>query len=129
MIVEYTKNGNVGYAKALLTMLCLNMFVQLLVTWLQHRKMGAKVVTRELFFTVTGLAPGVHAYNVASGHEKHARETVPARTLLIFSKCAELVFESVPGLLLHFYAYITLAKSSKFALVSIFTSALTTAFS
>jgi hypothetical protein len=110
-------------------MLCLTMFFQLFLTWVQHRKMGVKVLFRELVFTATGLAPGVHAYNVASGHEKHAMEAVPARTILIFSKCAELVLESVPGLLLQFYAYITLAKSSKFALVSIFTSALTTAFS
>jgi hypothetical protein len=105
------------------------MFVQLFVTWIQHRRMGMPALLRELILTVTGLAPGVHAYNVASGHEKHSREALSARSLLMFSKCVELVFESVPGLLLQFYAYITLAKSSNFAIVSIFTSALTTSFS
>lgn len=129
MTIEYFKNGSFGFAKALATMLCLTMLIQLAFAWFQNRKMGCSVLLRELLLTFSGLAPGVHAYKVASGHEKQAGEALVARNLLMLTKCVELVFESVPGVLLQFYAYITLAKSSKLALVSIATSALTTAFS
>ena len=129
MIIQYIQAKQWGFAKSLLIMLSLCMCLQLLIAFAQNRKKGARAVLFEMLITLLCVSPGVHAYRVASGQEKHGSDTVNPRTLLIYCKCIELVFEAVPGSILQLFAYLTLAKSSRFALVSIATSAMTTAFS
>ena len=129
MVIQYIQAKQWGFAKSLLIMLSLCMCIQLLIAFAQNRKKGGRAVLFEMLITLLCVSPGVHAYRVASGQEKHGSETVNPRTLLIWCKCCELVFEAVPGSILQIFAYLTLAKSSRFALVSIATSAMTTAFS
>ena len=79
--------------------------MQLILVVVQYKKMGARTLLIETALSVTCLAPGVHAYRVARGHEKQGNETYDPRNLLIGAKCGELVFEAVPGLLLQPNAY------------------------
>jgi hypothetical protein len=129
MIVNFLKQKNIGFAKAMIIMLSLNMVSQVFLTVLQHSKRGARTLLLELFYTLSLLSPGIHAYRVASGHEKHGKESVDARGVLIFSKCLELIFEAIPGFIIQLFAWLTITESSSFALFSIFMSASTTAFS
>ena len=129
MIIQYIQASNWGFARTMIIMLSLNLFTQLCLSVLQNLKAGRKEVLLELLFTITCIAPGVHAYRVASGQEKRGGHVIDARMLLISSKCLELVFESIPGLLLQLFAFLTLPTSSSFAPVSIAMSAMTTAFS
>ena len=129
MISKYAGNGNMGYAQSLLLMIGLNMLFQLVLSWFQHMNMGFKILLLEFFFTLTCLSPGVHAYRVASGQQKDGLATIDARTMMMYGKALELVFEAVPGLLLQLYAFLTLLNSSSFAIFSIAISSMTTAFS
>ena len=47
---------------------------------------------------------------------------------MIISKEVEMIFESIPGLILQLFAYLTLPQSSNFALFSIVSSATTVSF-
>ena len=127
-IANYLRHSNTGFAKAMILIMSLSMFFHLFVVLVQHKKMGLSTLLVEVFLTVTYLSPGVNAYRVAIGREKHANETLDARTLLLWVKCAEIVFEAVPGLILQLFAYLTLPVSGPFAFVSITISVLTTAF-
>ena len=129
MIVNYFEDQNIGFAKAMIIMLSLNMLIQLLGAFFQSRKRGTAFVLLEMIYIITCVAPGVHAFRVASSQEKLGSETVDGRTMLLWSKIIEIVFEAVPGLIIQLFAYFTLVQSSSFALVSIAISAMTTAFS
>ncbi len=83
----------------------MNVVVQLILVVVQYKNLGARTLLVEAALSVTCLAPEVHAYRVARGHEKQGNETFDPRTLLIGAKCCELVFEAVPGLLLQLNAY------------------------
>ena len=127
-ITNFRRASQIGFANALAVMIGINMVVQLAMVFVQNKKKGPRTLLLEMFFAVTCLAPGVHAYRVAHGSERDALHIVDPRTMLIISKCVELVFEALPGLVLQLYAYFTLVQSSGFALVSISASAATIAF-
>jgi hypothetical protein len=129
MVATFLARGNTGFAASMVAMISTNIFFQLVMTLDQTRDLGLKVFLLEAFYTISFLAPGIHAYRVASGKEIVKGEKLGPQNVLIFSKCMELVFEAVPGLLFQIYVYITLPISGNFAIVSIATSAMTTAFS
>ena len=130
-IDKFRRAGSFGFAKALAIMLGINMFIQLAMNFFQNKRRGARALLIETFLIVSCLAPGVNAYRVASDRGAGGRErlqTVDFRTMLILSKVIELAFEALPGLIIQLYAYLTLVRSSDFALVSISASAATIAF-
>ncbi len=104
------------------------MVSQLFLCYSQNNKKGTSTLLTEMFFVVTCLAPGIHAYRVSVGQEKLGHETFDNRIMLMMCKSSELVFEAIPGLLLQLFAYLTLPESSSFAIVSIFTSATMASF-
>jgi hypothetical protein len=127
-ITKFLRHSHYGFAKSLIIMISINMVIQLMIVFFQHRKKGARTLLLEASLTLTCVAPGVQAYRVARGHEQQAKETLDPKNMLMCSKVTELCFEAVPGLVLQFYAFLTLPTSSAFALVSISTSASLVAF-
>ena len=81
MVRNYIQSRNIGFAKSLVSMLSLNMGVQLLLVWEQNRKLGLKKLVFELVFTLFCVSPGVHAYRVANGEEHGVGEVFDPRKL------------------------------------------------
>jgi hypothetical protein len=83
MIVEYLNTeGQEGYGHALIAMVSLSMFFQLVVVYVQQRKGSLSGLTTSVLFTLLALKPGVDAYRVANGEEQSEHAVVdPAHEL------------------------------------------------
>ena len=127
-ITTFLKTSNFGFAKAMITCLSITMAIQLLFVFVQHKKKRPHVLLFEVLLTLTGIAPGVHAFRVARGDLMQANERVEPAFVLMFAKSTELTFEAVPGLVIQLYAVLTLPASSTISFVSISASAATVAF-
>ena len=87
MVRNYIESRNIGFAKALVSMLSLNMVVQLILVWVQNRRLGFTKFFFELLLTLFCVSPGVHAYRVANGEEHVVGEVLNPRTMMMHSKC------------------------------------------
>ena len=115
-------------AKSIIATICVNMLIQLFVTFAQNRKMGVKRLVRELLVTASMLQPAVLAFRVAAGKEKDIDSTISPEVEMVGSRIVDVVAESLPASILQIYAYVRAEKKSKIALVSILISAMTTSF-
>jgi hypothetical protein len=118
------------YGIALLVLVLLNFFLQCAMATIQH-KMSKRDFLRELLLIFTGLKPGFDAYRAASDFEMQAHHVLDAKQELMFTKCIELMTESVPGCVLQSFVYVQIVnagESSPQALTSILISALTAGF-
>ncbi|GMI22558.1 hypothetical protein TeGR_g10182 [Tetraparma gracilis] len=133
MIYTYATTDKPGTALSLGIMVGLCLLFQLLVVWTQARKGPTLVMLKEMLIVLSGMKPGWDAVNVANGAERSSYALVDPSTELVYTRCIEMCFESVPGSVLTTYATLhELAASnilSKRAVGSIVVSALTTGFS
>jgi hypothetical protein len=133
MIYTYATTDKPGTALSLGIMVGLCLLFQLLVVWTQARKGPTLVMLKEMLIVLSGMKPGWDAMNVANGAERSSYALVDPSTELVYTRCIEMCFESVPGSVLTTYATLhELAASnilSKRAVGSIVVSALTTGFS
>jgi hypothetical protein len=58
------------YGRALIAMIGLCLFMQLLLTWNTRKKGPKRALAKELLIVLLAIKPGVEAYRVASGHEQ-----------------------------------------------------------
>ena len=86
-----------------------------------------------MLIVLSGTAPGIHAMRVANGADQREHAAMNPEIELVFVRCIEMVFESVPGTVLQISTLLRSMKGggdfSKVALGSIIVSALTTGFS
>ena len=78
---------------------------------------------------VTGLKSAVDAYRVCSGKKMEEHNVFDAKTELAFTKCAEMVCESIQGCLLQLYVMLKVKDTSGRAVMSVVVSALTAGYS
>ena len=117
-----------GQANALLAMLLGNLFVQLVVVYLQYNKKSWLTIGKEALITMTFMRPAVDTYRV-SMHQEDEEVTLDKLDLLIANKVIELGCESIPGCVLQLYVWLkNPEKAGTYALVSIAISCLTTGF-
>jgi hypothetical protein len=133
MIYTYaTTEGQKGTALGLAIMVGLCLLLQMLVAWLQTRKGPRRVMLKEMLVVLSGIAPGIHAMRVANGAERSEHAAMNPETELVYARCLEMCFESVPGSILTTYATLQSMKGggsmNKRAVGSIVVSALTTGF-
>ena len=129
VIVGYMgKEETRGYGYSLLMMLVGSMVLQLLVVFMQTRKKPL-LMAGEALVVVTGLKSAVDAYRVCSGKKMEEHNVFDAKTELAFTKCAEMVCESIPGCLLQLYVMLKVKDTSGRAVTSVLVSALTTGYS
>jgi hypothetical protein len=90
MINQYMNTeGEEGYGRALLAMVALCLFFQLVVVWLQAHNGPKKEMVKELLIVLSALKPGVDAYRVARGQEQAAYAMVNPETELGKSRGGE----------------------------------------
>ena len=63
------------------------------------------------------------------GQKMEEHHTFDAKTELVFTKCAEMICESIPGCLLQLYVILKVGDTSNRAVTSVVISALTTGYS
>jgi len=73
--------------------------------------------------------PAVDSYRVCAGQEMEEHHVFDAKMELAFSKCCEIVAESIPGTLLQLYVLLKVRNVSRAAVGSVIVSAMTTGFS
>ncbi|GMI42621.1 hypothetical protein TeGR_g4453 [Tetraparma gracilis] len=128
VIRVYFEEGQKGYGWMMLGMVLASMGLQLLVVVLQNGKMGWGKLLREALIVVSGLKPGFDAMRVVSNAEMEEHQVMDAKGELVFTKCAEMFCESIPGCILQVYALIQGGSGGQMGtkIFSIVVSAITT---
>ena len=129
VIATYYKSEElVGQANALLAMLFVNIFCQLLTLYVQYKNKSWLVIGKEALITMTFLRPAVDAFRVSTNHDDQ-EATFDQLLEMMFNKGSELSCESIPGCVLQLYVWLLAPeKAGTYALVSIGISCLTTGF-
>jgi hypothetical protein len=98
VIVEYLNTpGKEAYAYPLMGMVGMCLFLQLLLVVAQTRNASKAKMAKEVLIVLSGLKPGFDAYQVAKGAEQSVGAVVDPEMELAFTKCCEMVAESIPG--------------------------------
>ena len=132
VIGTYISQGLKKEAATLLTMICLNLFFQLVVLSGQYMHAHWSIKVKEALICLTFLRPAVDAYRVSTLDEdrRTAANSIDPLAELTSNKGIELGTESIPACVLQIYVYMTSPEQAgEFALVSILISTLTTGFS
>jgi len=126
--VYFQSEELVTQARVLLTMITINIGIQLLCVTAQYREKKLTARIREVLITLFFLRPAVDAYRVSTNH-KDEDELVESLTWSFVNKGIELATESIPGCVLQLYIWFTKPEEAgNFALASIGFSALMTGF-
>ena len=128
MAYEFSRTGRGGTAQALLFLVLGNVFCQSALVYMQTRNTNKKTMAFEFLSVVTFTKPGFDAYRVANGMEQPSGVPLDPLKDMVCTKICEIVFEAIPGLVLQLVAFIKVKDKTAFAMVSIFISAASTAF-
>jgi hypothetical protein len=129
IIVEYIGSGRMEFAFLLIGMVGCNLLFQLFIVWLQSEGLKEdkwKVRIVETVGTLLFLKPGFDAWKVAGGEEQRPGAAFGPLQEMSFSKAAEMVFESIPGLIIQCVAIIGAERRSKTAIASLLLSGMST---
>jgi hypothetical protein len=129
IITEYISTDRLEFAYLLIGLVAANILYQLLIVWMQTRslkKNKRRVMLMEMSATVLFIKPGLDAWKVASGAEQLSGAVVSPLHEMNYSKAGEMVFESVPGLVLQSVAILRAKERSTVAVVSLLISAAST---
>jgi len=118
--------GEEGYGKTNAVLIGLTLFIQLIVAYSQNST--SKHFFQDAFFILTGFKPALDAYRVGSGAEQEDHQTFAPLMEMTLCKAIETVFEAVPSSAVQIYALLSAKEKSIDALISIFVSAATIAF-
>ncbi|GMH61833.1 hypothetical protein TrLO_g9120 [Triparma laevis f. longispina] len=116
-----------------LASLVASIVLQLLIVLIQNRRKGVNKLTRESLVVLTGMKAPWDAYRVACGAEQEKDTEIDPLMEMVFSKCAEMFAESIPGILIQLSAILGTLESaggvvSLTAYTSLAVSMLTTGF-
>ena len=93
MIIQYFEEGNVVYAKAVLSSIVAHLCFQLLFVIGANHKKSALSIFYEIAVVVLCIKPAIDAARVAGGKEQQPDEVADPLTELTFSKGMEIFFE------------------------------------
>jgi hypothetical protein len=118
-----------GYFQASLASLVASICIQMIVVWLQNKKLGMQRVLKEWFPILIGFKPAVDAYRVAKGGKQEAGLAIDALTEMTYMKGIEMFAEAIPGVIIQLMAIATSDKGVRTsAWLSVAVSAITTGF-
>ena len=100
VVLDYYKTGKTKAANALLAMIGINIFFQLVLVYSQNRKRTRLTILKEAVIALSGLKPAFDAHRVATGFEDDETVISPLAEM-VMGKGGELSFESIPGSLLQ----------------------------
>ena len=129
MTVKFSNtDGQEVYGKVNTWLIGLTMGVQILVAYANNSKRASSYFIKDTICILTGFKPALDAYRVGSGMEKEESQLVAPLQEMTYCKIIEVVFEAMPSSILQIYALLLARERKLDALVSIFVSAATIAF-
>ena len=129
VIVGYMgKEETKGYGWSLLWMVVASMALQLGVVFMQNQG-KTRVMAKEMLIVMTLMKPAIDAGRVVSGKQMEEHHAFSAKDELVFTKCAEMLAESIPGSLLQLYVLLKVRNVTRATVGSVIVSAMTTGFS
>ena len=96
----YQSDELVSQGNVLLTMLSINMLIQLVLVMVAYARKSLGVKLREILITLSFLRPTVDAYRISTNHEDDEITMDPLNEM-IGNRCCELAAESIPGCVLQ----------------------------
>ena len=123
----YYNRGLLYKGHYMVSMITMNMFVQLLVLLTQYKKKGWKVKLKETLICVFFLRPIVDAYRISVNLEDNMVAWNPLAEMMV-NKSIELGTESIWGCVLQIYVILTREHVGFGEIVSVLISTLTTGF-
>ena len=130
MINEFYRTGRAGTANALMTMVCGNLFIQLLLVSLQTSGLKQnrwRTIFYEVLSVVSFVKAGVDAHRLASGAEQQPGSMFTPLMESSITKTGEVCFEAVPGLVIQSVALMQAKDKSASAVISLLISVGSTA--
>ncbi|GMI24032.1 hypothetical protein TeGR_g10169 [Tetraparma gracilis] len=130
MVKTFYDMGDTANATGLLAMVGANLAWQGLIVYGQCqglKKNRWRTALFEMLTVVSFVKPGMDAYRVASGAEQLPGAAASPLQEMLWTKCGELFFEAIPGLVLQVAALLTAEKKSTTAVISIVVSTASTA--
>ncbi|GMI24966.1 hypothetical protein TeGR_g5962, partial [Tetraparma gracilis] len=122
--------GDTGTANGLMAMVGANITWQMILVYMQThglKKHRWRTTLFEMLTVVTFTKPGIEAHRVASGAEQIPGAAISPLMEMIATKCGELFFEAIPGLVLQLVALLNAEQISEVAITSILISTASTA--
>ncbi len=121
MVVTFLRRDDEAtFGIALISMVCMCVFFQLVVVHVQHMRKMTSMAVIEGILTLLGLKPVIDAARVGRGDTMQAHHFLDPITELSATKCTELFCESIPGTVLQFYAILdTMLKGRTLEMKSI----------
>jgi hypothetical protein len=116
VIIDYKASGNEDLESAgnfLLSLLVINVAMQLLTVVGQNKNTPKSVLMWELLYVVTCTKVGVDAYRVATGVEQDPHTRLDPKTVLAFVKSEELTTEAIPGCILQIAALLRMLLAGR----------------
>ena len=89
-VVNFTTQGNHGFARAVISMVTLCIAIQSFVVVLNSRKRGWRHLSKEIAIAVSGFKPAFDAYRVVSGTKAHPDDTLDPLLALMIGKICEM---------------------------------------
>ncbi|GMH86995.1 hypothetical protein TrVE_jg13476 [Triparma verrucosa] len=117
------------FGRATLGMIAVCIFLQVVMALIQYASFSLSRKLLEIFYICTFLKPAVDAHRVGQANvDEFERLKFSPLIELQCNKLIETFAEGIPGAIVQTYALLANGFNSKAALVSVFVSALTTAF-
>jgi hypothetical protein len=127
----FTTETQQVYFQASIISLATSVILQLLIVWIQNRKLGTFRVLKESVPILLGFKPAVDAYRVAKGVRMEAQQTLETMAEMTYIKGIELFAEAIPSVIIQIMALTTLSADETVptgAAISLVVSALSTGF-
>jgi len=133
IVLYLNTEGQEGNAHSLLAMVCLCLFFQLMLVYVQTINGPRYILMMETLIVLSGTKPGFDAARVSSGQEKLEHNVFDPSLELTCTRAFEMVFEAIPGGILQCVAAMQVLQDggevSNVAVASVIISALTTGYS
>ena len=96
-----------GYFQASLASLLLSICLQLMVVFVQNKKLGTMKILLESTPILMGFKPAIDAFRVSQGEQREAGQTFDALSEMTFMKGIEMFAEAIPGVIIQLMAIAT----------------------
>jgi hypothetical protein len=128
MIYLFSSTDERGFAIATLTMIVINMFIQIVMVLSASAKVKTSTRVKEVLYCVFCVKAGVDAYRIATDWQPEHESAIDPMQEMIFAKAIETAAEALPGSAVQIFALLKGATRSRAAIASIVISVATTSF-
>ena len=125
----FVDTGQTSSGIATISSLTISLILQCFITGICHHKRDFSEILFELFYVVLCIKPGIDVYRVVSEAEQHELSLFTTSQEMLYVRCVELIFESLPGTMIQTVAFMEAkAESTQLTVLSLVVSIMTAAY-